>query len=108
MVEGCKAAGDMERLAEARGYGRAEPDVTRHHTQRGQQRHRLEAVDERRMVAGSITTASEMKNRSNFPRSAISATDFITGRLQLVANAPSYRHPAEWLPVPSTNTPRCI
>ena len=38
---------------------------------------------------GSITTASEMKNRSNFPRSAMLAIDFITGRLQLVVNAPS-------------------
>ena len=38
---------------------------------------------------GSITTASEMKNRSNFPRSAIRAMAVITGRLQLVVNAPS-------------------
>jgi hypothetical protein len=30
-----------------------------------------------------------MKNRSNFPRSAMLAIDFITGRLQPVVNAPS-------------------
>jgi hypothetical protein len=79
----------MERFAEARGHGRAEPDVSRHHAERRQKGHRLEAVDERRVIPGSITTASEMKNRSNFPRSAIRAMDVITGRLQLVVNAPS-------------------
>jgi hypothetical protein len=44
---------------------------------------------------GSITTESEMKRRSNFPRSAMRAIDSITGKLELVAYAPSQRQPAE-------------
>jgi len=38
---------------------------------------------------GSIASPSEMKNRSNFPRSAICAIDCITGKLQLDVIAPS-------------------
>src|SRR5260370_21733613 len=56
----------------------------------------------------SMTEESEMKNRSNLPRSAIVAIDCMTWMVQLVVNAPSMRQPAEWLRVPSTNTPRCI
>src|SRR5262249_56609668 len=42
MIERGKTARDVERLAETRGHGRAEPDVARYRTQRGKQRHRLE------------------------------------------------------------------
>ena len=38
---------------------------------------------------GSIASPSEMKNRSNFPRSAVRAMVCITGRLQLLMSAPS-------------------
>src|SRR5262245_48687217 len=51
MVERREAAGNMERLAETRGHGRTEPDVARRHAQRRQQRHRLEAIDERRVIS---------------------------------------------------------
>src|SRR5919202_1632311 len=49
-----------------------------------------------------------MKTRSNLPRSASRAISWMTDRSMLLVAAPSYRHPAEWLPVPRTNTPRCI
>src|SRR3984957_4756 len=55
-----------------------------------------------------MITESEMKKRSNLPRSAICAPRRTTGQLALLAAAPSWRQPAEWLPVPSQNRPRCI
>src|SRR5262245_55735135 len=57
---------------------------------------------------GSMTSPSETNTRSNFPRSACRAISWMTDRSLLLVAAPSYRHPAEWLPVPSTNTPKCI
>src|SRR5215471_2652614 len=49
-----------------------------------------------------------MNNRSNLPRSATTAISWITARSLLLTAAPSQRQPAEWLPAPSTKTPRCI
>jgi hypothetical protein len=37
----------------------------------------------------SIDTASETKNRSNFPRSAVCAIESMTGQLALLVKAPS-------------------
>src|SRR5262249_54472787 len=51
VIERCKTACDVEWLAEAGGYGRAEADVARHHAQGGQQRRGLEAIDERRVIS---------------------------------------------------------
>src|SRR5262245_2148057 len=57
---------------------------------------------------GSMTSPSETNKRSNFPRSAWRAISWIAARSLLLVAAPSQRHPAEWLPVPRTNTPKCI
>src|SRR5262245_32600085 len=69
----------------------------------GSKRHRNEGWS-----PGSITRPSETNSRSNLPRSASRAISWMTARSLLLLAAPSYRHPAERLPVPRTNTPRCI
>src|SRR6185503_5275837 len=55
-----------------------------------------------------MTSPSEMNNRSNLPRSAMRAISWMTDSSLLLAAAPSYLQPEEWLPVPRTKTPRCI
>src|SRR5262247_2994347 len=55
-----------------------------------------------------MTSPSETNTRSNLPRSACRAISWMTESSLLLVAAPSWRHPAEWLPVPRTNTPKCI
>src|SRR5262249_50420033 len=54
VINRCERAGDMERLAESGGYGRAQPYVTRHCAECRDQGRRLETGDERGMISGSF------------------------------------------------------
>src|SRR5262249_40418133 len=55
-----------------------------------------------------IATASPTNNTSNLARSASCAPASTNDHSLLLKSAFGIRHPAEWFPVPSQNTARCI
>ena len=76
--------------------------------QRRDQARRLEAAHERREIPLLVVETVGDEQQVEFACSAIRAISWITARSLLLTAAPSQRQPAEWLPAPSTKTPRCI